>query len=452
MVGTVRTMSAITKRFATGEESGKERRKRSRRFAPYVAGVAVWAGLLASAALWGRAMLGEGSLHLGRLPPFIGGPRLLPAVRWLLPIGVGGVLVAGLPTLSRRLRWRPLLLTCWLGAGAWATSLAGAAGWVGLVGPVTSMREYAPTLSALDSGVLSFLRHFVDQLSTYPVHTRGHPPGPVLVLYLLQQIGLPVIEAEAGLVIVVGSSAVAAVAVTVRVLAGQQPARRALPFLVLAPMALWVATSMDAFFLGISSWGVAVLAFATEARGLRASVLALGAGLLLGSALYLTYGMVPYGALVVAVVAARRRWRLLLSATAGVVVVAAAFTAAGFWWFAGLMATHHEWASGIGAERPYSYFLLANLAVLAFMIGPAAAAGIGGLRDRRVWWLVGAALLTLLASDVGGFERGEVERIWLPFAIWLLPATASVPGRRYGWLACHVTLAVTFQGLIHSPW
>ncbi len=443
-------MSVITERPAAGGGDGGDTATRGSSRVAQLAGVAVWAALLGSAMAWGWAMAEQ--LRYLNVPPFFGAFRVLPAPRWLLPTAVGAVLVAALPALSRRLPWRRLLLASWVAVGGWAVSLAATTGVGRLAAPVQWRTEYVHNLPALDAGVLEFLSTFVAELPSYRTHTKGHPPGFLLVLYALERLGLPVVPAEAALVIAAGTSAVVAVAVTLRVVAGEGAARRALPFLTLAPLALWVATSVDAFFLGVAAWGVALLALATETHGPRAHGLGLGAGLLLGFGLYLTYGMVPFGAVPLAVVAAQRRWRLLIPAGLAVVAVAAAFTAAGFWWFAGVAATHAEWAASIGAERGYWYFLLANLGVLAFMVGPATAAGIAALRDRRVWWLVGAGLLVLLVSDLGGFERGEVERIWLPFAVWLLPATAALRGRARLWLALQATLAILFQGLVHSPW
>lgn len=415
-----------------------------------VLGVAAWSVVLGGASIWGWFLAED--LRYINVPPFFGSFRVLPATAWVLPLSVGAVLVAGMPALVRRLSWRPLLCVSWLAASAWAVSLAATTGLDRLVAPLRWRTEYIHDLPALDAGVREFLRTFVADLARYRTHTQGHPPGFLLVLDLIEGLGLPVAPAEAALVIGTGSSAVAAVAITMRVLAGESAARRALPFLVLVPMALWVATSVDAFFMGVAAWGVALVALATTRRGLPAVLPALVAGLLLGFGLYLTYAMVPFGALPFAVAAARRRWRVLVPAGLGVLAVAAAFTASGFWWFAGVGATHHEWAISVGAERPYTYFLFANLGVLAFMIGPATAAGMAALRDRRVWWLVGAALLVLLAGDVAGFERGEVERIWLPFAIWLLPAAAALRERPRPWLAVQVMVAIAFQGLVQSAW
>jgi hypothetical protein len=69
------------------------------------------------------------------------------------------------------------------------------------------------------------------------------------------------------LVIAVGASSATAIAVTIRAVTGERLARRAVPFLVLAPTDIWAATSMDAFFLGVAAWGVALTARAGAAGG-----------------------------------------------------------------------------------------------------------------------------------------------------------------------------------------
>ncbi len=65
-----------------------------------------------------------------------------------------------------------------------------------------------------------------------------------------------------------------------------------------------------------------------------------------------------------------------------------------------------------------------NLACLAIAIGPAYAVALGRLRDRCLWLLVGGTLAAMGLAALSGMSKGEVERIWLPFAMWVLPAGA----------------------------
>jgi hypothetical protein len=142
---------------------------------------------------------------------------------------------------------------------------------------------------------------------------------------------------------------------------------------------------------------------------------------------------------------------MLAIATAGAGAVLLAFGAAGFWWPAGLTATHVQYAGGVASLRPYPDFLVVSPAAFALAIGPAAVAGLVALRGRRAWQLPAAALVALLVADLSGLSKGETERIWLPFAPWLLLACASLRAPR-AWLAPQVALAIALQVGVRSPW
>lgn len=403
-----------------------------------------WLAVVGAALAWGQALQPGTNLVVGPLPPFIGRFDVRPGLLLLPALAVAAALALAGPTVAARLRWRSLLLAAPLTAGVWAVTLAAADGLSRLAAPLARSSEYRSALPGLDDGPGSFLRNFVSDLPAQSVHVRGHPPGPVLVTWALERVGLAGPGWAAALAIAAGASAASAVAITVRLLAGEAAARRALPFLVLAPTALWVATSMDAVFLGVSSWGIALLAV-----GLRRPSAAVAGGVLLGGALFLSYGLAPLGLLALAVVV--RRPRAFLLATAGVAAVVAAFTFGGFWWFDGLAATHTEWARGAGVSRSYGYFLLGDLALLAVLVGPATAAGLTALQDRRLWLLVVPVLAALALSDLAGFSRGEVERIWLPYAPWLLVAAAALPRPRR-WLVAQAAVALVVQAVLVSPW
>ena len=75
-----------------------------------------------------------------------------------------------------------------------------------------------------------------------------------------------------------------------RSFAGEDGGRRAAPFLVLAPMALFVATTGDAVFMALAAWSIALLALAVDHGRLLLALAAGGAG---ATTLYFTYGLVP---------------------------------------------------------------------------------------------------------------------------------------------------------------
>jgi hypothetical protein len=134
---------------------------------------------------------------------------------------------------------------------------------------------------------------------------------------------------------------------------------------------------------------------------------------------------------------------------------------AGFEWFDGLATTRELYAGGVASRRPYGDFLVIDLAAFALAVGPAALAGVARLRThercqapfvrRGAWPLVAGAVVAVLGADVSGMSRGETERIWLPFAPWLLVATAALRGSRR-WLAAQVALAIVVQTGVRSPW
>lgn len=416
--------------------------------------VAAWAALVVLVFVWGYLLRRAGHEDQDALPPLYATPRLLT---WqLLPAAAYAALcVAGLPVLASRLRWRWLLLTGWAASVGWAVVLAVSDGISALAAPLTSPNEYLAGLGAVRADPLEWVRTFTAKLQAYPVHTKGHPPLPMLFLWALDSIGLRGAGWAAAAIIVIGSSSVAAIAITLNHLASNETARRVLPFLVLTPIALWIATAMDAMFLGVGAWGIALLTIAAVRQ--RPAV-AVAAGVLLGALPYLSYGLLPLFAVPIAVgILTRPRRKVLIAVICGLLVVPAAFTAGGFWWFDGVAATHLAYeASGGSSRRPYLYFLVGDLGVLALLVGPAVAYALPTVftdRDYRpVAWLAGAALLGMLALDVSGVTRGEVERIWVPYAAWLVTATAANRVHSRGWLTVQAATAIVVQALVLSAW
>ncbi|WP_248959905.1 hypothetical protein [Sphaerisporangium perillae] len=494
----------------------------------------VWAGLIAFAFGVGGILHAFGVLTIDHLPPLHAHFRVLTIT--LLPAGAfAAVAVAALPRLVLRGGFGRALLLAYGCTLAWTVLLAVSAD--GLAAPLARPTEYLAVLPAVGDDPLGWLASFTERLPGYPTHVRGHPPLPVLALWGLARLGLAGPFAASVLVVAVACSATVAIGLVVRNLAGEGAARQVLPYLALAPSAVWIATSMDAFFAGIGAWGVALLVLAGQraaspippgvAPGRPPSPLrepplprrsprlppppppparpspspspppspspsspapvflgvlyGLVAGILLGALPYLSYGLVPYLLIpVAAAMVARVPRAAVTAALAGAAGVSAAFAAAGFLWPAGVLATHAEWAADPGAARPYWYFLVANMAVLALVTGPATAAGLARFGPVTVaalarfspvtaagltrfgpvtgagsrWYglkvLVGTALVAVLALDVSGVTRGEVERIWIPYALWIGLAASLAGGRR--WLAAQALIGLLLQSLVLSPW
>ena len=226
----------------------------------------------------------------------------------------------------------------------------------------------------------------------------------------------------------------------------------------MTPAAIWLATTAEAFYAGIGAWAVTLVVLATGRHGRPSTVLALTGGLLFGALAYMSYGHVLLALIPLAVAVQRRRADVIGLAAVGAVPVAVAFTTLGFWWFDGLAATRVEYAESVARDRPYGPFLVFNAAAFAIALGPATVAALTRLRDRRLWLLVGAALAAVAVAAVAGLSKGEVERIWLPFTVWVLAGRSGARSARTarsaarGWLGLQGTAAVLVQSLLKPRW
>ncbi|SDP82038.1 hypothetical protein SAMN04487981_1466 [Streptomyces sp. cf386] len=408
---------------------------------------------------------------------FVNWPPLLAT--WAPHVGPGtpaallvaAAVVAYGPALAGRLPWRALLATAWATAAAWIASLALIDGWQrGIAGRLTTPHEYLQVIARFDD-IPATLRDFTHHIllespDNWPAHVAGHPPAATLTFVLLDRIGLRGGGWAGVWCIAVGATACVAVLVAVRALASENLARRAAPFLVLAPAAVWMGTSADAYFAAVAAWAVAMLALAVTGRSLW---WAAAAGLLFGLTCYLSYGLTLVALIGAAVLLlGRRRVRerpvLLVALLAGLTVVPTAFTLAGFDWWEAYRLLVTRYYQGVGGIRPYGYWVWANLACAVLITGLATAPGLRRtgatvlLRRRteppehvRLALLVSAALLALLAADLSGMSKAETERIWLPFAVWLLPACAFLTRPR-AWLAAQAVLALLLNHLLRTGW
>ncbi|MEU5099580.1 hypothetical protein [Streptomyces sp. NPDC020996] len=486
----------------------------------YAAGAA--ALLVVAAVLVGNALEDRtGSLRVGR-PPLLATwePHVGPGTPAAVAVAVA-VIAYGVP-LAARLPWRRLLFAVWGAAAAWTWSLALVDGWYrGVAEQLTTRNEYLRAVGRfhdIPAALRDFTHHIlIDAPGNWPAHVAGHPPAATVTFVLLDRIGLGGGGWAGVFVITVGTTAPAAVLVAVRALIAERPARRAAPFLALAPGAVWVGTSADGYFAAVAAWAVALLALAVT--GHRPGATGFASGLLFGLTAYLSYGLTLFAVIAAAVLLlGSRRTRpplsLLAFLPAGLAVFPAVFTALGFDWWAAYRLLVIRYHQGAGGVRPYGYWVWANLACTVFVVGPATAAGLRrtGARLRRteprLWrtraavtsgrtkaaearhggttpeptgaateptraatqparaatqpgtagagavrlgLLVAAALLALLVADLSGMSKAETERIWLPFAWWLLPACAFLPGRR-GWLAAQASLALLVNHLLLTGW
>ena len=408
----------------------------------------VWSTLVLGVAIGGR-IINESHATLVHAPPLFGRFNLRVTVATLLAFGVGCTLAWWGPRIAAAVTWRTLLVVTAFAAGVWALSLAMVDGIDALTAPLSGPHDYLAAVERVGSPA-AFLRSFTDRLEDLSLHVQGHPPGMVLILWGLEWIGLGGQTWTTVLVIGAGASATTAALLTVRAMSGESNARKLAPFLALSPAVIWIATSADAFFLGVGAWGIALLALGAQRRSDR---LSLAGGVVLGLILFLSYGAVALAPVALVAVAVHRRLRPLLVATSGVAAVVALFAAAGFWWFDGLAGTVARYEAGVAAQRPFAWFAVANLAAFALALGPAVAVGLGRIRGAPTAALTCAALIGVLAADLSGLSKGEVERIWLIFVPWVLAICVTFDLRRSrGMLVLQGLTALAIQTGVRTPW
>jgi hypothetical protein len=259
--------------------------------------------------------------------------------------------------------------------------------------------------------------------------------------------------------VLVGAVVAVCVPVTVALAGTREQARAVIPFAVLLPGAVWIGASADGLFAGVAAFGLMLLAVPRR----RA---ALGAGIVLGGCLFLSYGLVLLAVPALAIVALGRSWRRLPFAALGAAAVVAGFAVAGFWWADGYRLVVERYYQGVASQRAYGYWVWADLACLALSAGPALitattrAVGHVVPPQSRAWlsrealvWLPVAAAVAIVAADLSGMSKAEVERIWLPFEVWLLPAAALLPVRSHRfWLAVQAVTALAVNHLLFTIW
>jgi hypothetical protein len=221
---------------------------------------------------------------------------------------------------------------------------------------------------------------------------------------------------------------------------------------------IWFS-SADAVYMALASWSTAALAIAVTSGSSRVQVWAgVAAGTGAGLFLLCSYGAPPMLGPLAGVALwgwwkGPRRW--VVPALLAAIAPIALFWLGGFNWVDGFAATRVEYAKSIARRRPYRYFVVSNLVVLAVSVGPATVAGIALLRRRAVWVLVGGAIGGALVATLSGYSKAEVERIWLPLTGFLTLAAAALPDGpipRRAWLAAQLAVGGGLQLTLFAPW
>jgi len=231
-----------------------------------------------------------------------------------------------------------------------------------------------------------------------------------------------------------------------------------------APTAIWIAVSADGYFAGVAAWGITLLVLAVRGRVRFPALVASAAGLLLGWAVFLSYGLTLLAFPALAVLACATDWRAALRALGPAILtaaaVAAAFAATGFYWLDGYALVQQRYWQGIANNRPFQYWSWANLAATVCAIGLGSVAGLGRVVDRAairrrsgIHLLMLSMLVAIVCADLSMLSKAETERIWLPFTVWLTaaPALLPPPSQRL-WLGVNVIGALSLNSLIFTHW
>ncbi len=397
-----------------------------------------------------------------RSAPFLGSYRFAFGFTSVLaPIVAGIILLAAHRDRFDRLPFRSVLAVGWLGTFAWAMSLALVDGAAGLTRSLQAPDNYLTDVPRVGHDVLAYLGSFTDDAPDHSVAARGHPPGPVLLLWALHRLGLTDRLALGVLIAALGALVTPLVLSAVRGVCGDVPARRYAPVLILAPYAVWVAVSVDVVVavLGAVMVAMGVRASAPTRTGWRAGGWALACGVTLGIAAVFSYAAPWLGLSVVCLYFARRRAFLNVATGLGALLPLLAAQFAGFAWIDGLLVARADYAARVEPHRNPVWWGGISLVVLLLAAGPPLVRSLRRVRNTPGWpFLVGAGVAVAF-SVLAGLARGGAEAAWLPFFPWLTVATVA-PQRQAGppppspllLVGVGALTAIVVEAVLATPW
>jgi methylthioxylose transferase len=421
-----------------------------------------WA-LLAGGGLALTALAVQLDARLGTASaPFLGRYDIrLGAGSFLAPIVAAGMILLTVRRTLDHWRWSIVQAFAYVATLAWALALALIDGLSGLTKALGSPESFLGDTARVGDRPLDYVRHFVADPGSHSVAARGHPPGPVLLLWLLDRAGITNHVALGLLITALAALTVPLVLAAMRDACGETAARRYLPVLVLAPYMVWVAVSMHAVvaLLGAAAIVAGVRASRRRERGWPSLTWALLSGVLVGIAALFSYSAPWLGLSVVCVYFARRRPFLNVVTGAGALLPVLAAQLAGFGWAEGLLAAEADYTTRVEPYRSALWWGVLSVVALMLAAGPALFASARKIRNTPAWpFLVGAGAAVLF-SIVAGLARGGVEHAWLPFFPWLTVA-AVAPERPAGppvpspvlLVTLGAVAAVLIEAIVATPW
>ena len=310
----------------------------------------------------------EAGAALGtRSAPFLGAYGFAFNVASVLaPVVAWAVLAASVRGHFETHRWATLLVLGWAGTFGWALSLALVDGASGLTRSLQSPDNYLTDVPGVGDSALDYLSGYTGDAEDLSNAARGHPPGPVLLLWLLQRIGLSEPLTLGLLSTAVGALVTPLVLVAVRGVCGELAARHLAPVLILAPYAVWISVSVDVIVavLGAAVVVMGVRASAPGRTGLRAAGWALAGGVTLGVAALFSYAAPWLGLSAVCLYFARRRAFLNIATGVGALVPVLAAEASGFSWIDGLLVARDDYVTRVEPNRSVVAWSFISIVVL----------------------------------------------------------------------------------------
>ena len=415
-----------------------------------IAGATIVAGLLAR---W-RTRIDLGT----PLPPFL--MSWSPHVRW--PALIGAVVALGAAARAPRAIDRVRSGGAFAGL-TYLTTLAvglsvnaarrGPSGWSHVFdlsghGSFEASREYLPALKFLNGGVAHYVGDYASLLHYLPTHTKGNPPGPLVVMHLLS---ITTAGRLTAVCVVLGSLCAPLTYGLGRSLGGEARGRRAAALAVFSPaVILFGVTSVDYVFAALAA-GVAWLLVARPAAARALGCVAAGVAAFFSWVLL----AIPVWAVLATLVRDGRRAGAALAAGAVAGVLAVTLILTGVWGYdpvAILRTVGHIYGGGAAAHRPYAFWLFGSPAAwLAFLGVPIAWLALRSLARGEPAAVALAVVVGV--SAVAGFTKAETERIWLPFIPLACVAAAALPIRRLGLLLSVLALqAVAVEVLFGTVW
>jgi methylthioxylose transferase len=391
--------------------------------------------------------------------PFLGSYRFDVGVATLLAPLVAATVITGTRRWLDAVPFGRVLAVSWAGTFAWALALALVDGAAGLTRSLQSPDNYLTDVPAVGDKPLEYLNTFTS--APHGVAARGHPPGPVLLLWTLQRLGLTDRLALGVLITALGALVTPLVLSAVAGVCGQVAARRYSPVLMLAPYAVWMAVSIDVVtaVLGAAMVAMGVRASSARSTGWHAAGWALVSGLSLGVAALFSYAAPWLGLSVVCLYFARRRAFLNVATGLGALLPVLTAQWAGFSWLDGLLLARADYATRVEPNRSALWWGGISVVVLLLATGPALVRSARRLRNTPGWpFLVGAGVAVTF-SVLAGLARGGAEAAWLPFFPWLtIAAVAPVhqagaaPPSPLRLTAVAAMTAIVVEATLATPW